>query len=711
MALNEEKHEKCECGCCHEEHHHEHHDEHCCCDEHKHDNCCDDDDDDCCCHDDDCGCHEHSHGGECACGCGHDHAHEEVNKKEFGFKIGCGGALLVGGIVIEKLLEAGVITSGSEILSKISLVMFAIAYLIVGFEIVKEAVEGVIHGNVFNENFLMVIASLGAFAVGEYAEGCAVMFLYNIGEFLQTLAVQRSRKSITDMLELAPREVTILEDGKDKVVDPSDVKIGSVMMVKPGDRVELDGVILEGNAEVDMKALTGESIPVTKGAGDEILAGSVNIDGALKVEVKKEYKNSSIAKILNMLERAEEKKSSAEQFITRFAKIYTPIVCLVALLIMVVPPLLFGGEWKDWLYRGLSALVVSCPCSLVISIPLGFFAGIGACSKEGVLIKGGNYLEALSKVDTAVFDKTGTVTSGKFEFVKCEHQHCHCKDNEHRELLGIIAAVEKYSTHPIAKSINLAFAHYAEEYETSDAKNYAGKGVSAVVNGVKYYVGNDKLMREIGIDFVETKEIGTPIYCATETEFIGDIVFADIIKQDSKDAIAGLKADGIKSTVMLTGDKEAIADDIAKSAGIDRVYSQLLPEDKVNRVIELQNEGAMVVYTGDGINDAPVIAQADLGVAMGGVGSDVAIEAADMVIMGDSLSKLWQGRRIAKKTLRLVKENIVFSLVIKLVIIVGCAIGIFDENAMWLAVFGDVGVCLIAIANSMRAMIVKKIEK
>lgn len=659
--------------------------------------------------------HKHSHGGHCdccehehyhndGCGCGHDHAHEELDKKDFAFKVGFGGALLVVGYILNELAEKGIL----NIPEFVPLVCFGISYLIMGFGIIKEAVEGIIHRDIFNENFLMTIASLGAFAVGEYTEGCAVMFLFTIGEFLQSLAVQKSRKSIKNMLELKPQQVTVLRDGKESVIAPEAVKIGDLMIIKPGEKLDIDGEITEGCAEVDMKALTGESIPVTKTAGDEILAGSVIIDGAVTVKASKEYKDSTVSKILGMLENAEDKKSGAEQFITRFARIYTPIVCLVALLVILIPPLFAGGEWKEWIFRGLSVLVVSCPCALVISIPLSFFGGIGACSREGILIKGGNYLEALAKADTGVFDKTGTITSGKFEYVNCECHNCHCSDNSHRELLKIIAACERYSTHPIAKSICLAFAHYADECEVKDAKNYPGKGVSAVVDGVKYYVGNEKLMQEIGVDFKETKSIGTAVYCASENEFKGNIVFADIIKQDSKDAIAHLKSMGISNTVMLTGDKEPIAKDVAKKAGVDTVFARLMPADKVEKVTALQKQGAKVLYTGDGINDAPVLAQADLGVAMGGVGSDVAIEAADMVIMGDSLSKIPVGRRIAKKALRIVKENIIFSLAVKILIIVGCTVGIFDENAMWLAVFGDVGVCLIAIANSMRTMIVRK---
>ena len=653
-------------------------------------------------------CEEHSHNhskhNDCGCGCGHDHHHQELDKKDFAFKMIFGGILFIAGYIMSELVEKGL----ASIPDFVFLICFGIAYLLVGFNIIKEAVEGIIHGDIFNENFLMTIASIGAFAVGEYSEGCAVVFLFTIGEFLQSLAVSRSRKSIRNMLEMKPQLITVVREDKELEVSPEDVKIGDIMIVKPGEKIHIDSVITEGCVQLDMKALTGESIPVSKTVGEEVLAGSVNVDGAIKIKATKEYKDSTVSRILDMIEDAEDKKSNAEQFIRRFARIYTPIVCLVALGIILIPPIFLNGEWKEWIYRGLSALVVSCPCALVISIPLSFFGGIGACSKEGILVKGGNYLEMLAKADTGVFDKTGTITSGKFEYVSCECYHCHCSDNNHRELLKIIAACERYSTHPLAKSISLAFGHYADDCVVENARNYPGLGVSAVVDGVKYYVGNEKLMQDIGVDFTETKCIGTAVYCADEAEFKGDIVFADIIKQDSKDAIANLHKMGIENTVMLTGDKEPIAKDIAQKAGIDTVYARLMPEQKVEKVKELQQQGKVVLYTGDGINDAPVLAQADLGIAMGGVGSDVAIEASDMVIMGDNLSKIPLGRRIAKKTIGIVYQNIIFSLLVKVLIIIGCAIGIFDENAMWLAVFGDVGVCLIAIANSMRTMIVKR---
>ena len=655
--------------------------------------------------------HEHTH-DECCCEHNHEHAcscehnHEDINKGQFLFKLIGGGFFLIAGYILNEVAEKGKI----DLPDFSFLVCFMLSYLIVGFDIIKEAVEGVMHKDIFNVNLLMTIASLGAFAVGEYSEGCMVVFLFTIGEFLQGLALDKSRKSIKNMLEAKVEVVNIIDGEKEKAISPEEVKIGDLMIIRPGEKLDIDGVITDGTSQFDMKSLTGETIPVTKGVGDSVLAGSVSLDGTVTVKAEKEYKDSTVSRILDMLEKSQDKKSHAQKFITRFARIYTPIVCLIAVLIMVVPPLFFNGQWHEWLYRGLSALVVSCPCALVISIPLSFFAGIGACSREGILVKGGNYLEILAKADTGVFDKTGTLTNGKFEFVTCEHNHCHCKDNQHRELLKIIAACERYSNHPIAKSINVAFGHYADECEVKDSKTYAGLGVSAIVDGVKYYVGNEKLMKEHCNDFKETNVIGTAIYCCSESEFMGDIVFADIIKQDSKDALKALKKLGIAKTVMMTGDKEEIAKDIASKAGIDTVYSRLMPDEKANIVSELQKSGSTVVYTGDGINDAPVLSQADVGVAMGGAGSDIAVEASDMVIMGDSLSKLAIGKKVAKKTIRIVHENIIFAIAVKLLIIIGCAIGIFDENAMWLAVFGDVGVCLIAIANSLRALRVGKIK-
>lgn len=655
--------------------------------------------------------HVHSDG----CGCGCDHDHENIDKAAFYKKIGFGIFFFVVGILFEKLMPQitanGFFAQYPQIPEYISLLSFGLSYIIVGFSIIREAVEGIIKGNIFNENFLMAIASIGAFAIKEYSEGCAVVLLYTIGEFLQGMAVAKSRGSIRNMLEQKPEAVNVLRNGETVEVSPEKVEVGELIIVKPGEKIYLDGVITEGTAEVDMAELTGESIPVSMSPGEQVLSGSVNIDGALTVRVEKPYSESTVSKIMSMLESAQDKKSHAEKFITRFAKIYTPVVCVIALGIMLIPPLFMHGSWSEWIYRGLSALVVSCPCAIVISVPLSFFGGLGTCSREGVLVKGGNHLEMLAKCSVGVFDKTGTVTSGKFEFVRCECYHCHCHDKEHRELLKIIAACERYSNHPIAKSICLAFGQYADECHVTDAKNYAGMGVSAVVDGVKYYVGNEKMMAHAGIEFPETKQIGTAVYCCNEKEFLGDIVFADIIKEDSREAISDLHKLGMKKIVMLTGDKEPIAKDIAAKAGMDGYFAKLLPEQKVEKMRELRKNGDTVLYTGDGINDAPVLAEADVGIAMGAAGSDIAIEASDMVVMGDSLSKIPLAVRIARKTVGIARENIIFSIAVKLLIIIGCAVGIFDENAMWLAVFGDVGVCLIAVANSLRVMHISKKKK
>lgn len=662
-----------------------------------------------------CSCCAEGHVHSDSCGCGHDHDHENIDKAAFYKKIGFGIFFFVVGILFEKLMPQitanGFFAQYPQIPEYISLLSFGLSYIIVGFSIIREAVEGIIKGNIFNENFLMAIASIGAFAIKEYSEGCAVVLLYTIGEFLQGMAVAKSRGSIRNMLEQKPEAVNVLRNGETVEVSPEEVEVGELIIVKPGEKIYLDGVITEGTAEVDMAELTGESIPVSMSPGEQVLSGSVNIDGALTVRVEKPYSESTVSKIMSMLESAQDKKSHAEKFITRFAKIYTPVVCVIALGIMLIPPLFMHGSWSEWIYRGLSALVVSCPCAIVISVPLSFFGGLGTCSREGVLVKGGNHLEMLAKCSVGVFDKTGTVTSGKFEFVRCECYHCHCHDKEHRELLKIIAACERYSNHPIAKSICLAFGQYADECHVTDAKNYAGMGVSAVVDGVKYYVGNEKMMAHAGIEFPETKQIGTAVYCCSEKEFLGDIVFADIIKEDSREAISDLHKLGMKKIVMLTGDKEPIAKDIAAKAGMDGYFAKLLPEQKVEKMRELRKNGDTVLYTGDGINDAPVLAEADVGIAMGAAGSDIAIEASDMVVMGDSLSKIPLAVRIARKTVGIARENIIFSIAVKLLIIIGCAVGIFDENAMWLAVFGDVGVCLIAVANSLRVMHISKKKK
>lgn len=636
----------------------------------------------------------------CDCGCGHDHTHEhQSNKTEEVVKIIIAAVLFVAGYLLKEF------TAFPEYAH---LLCFGVSYLLVGFNIVRDAIESIMHGHVFNENFLMTVASLGAFAIKEYSEGCAVMLLFSIGEMLQNAAVAKSRRSITDMLEKKPDMVNVIVDGKEVCTVPEDIKVGDTIIVKPGEKIHLDGVIIEGTAEVDMKDLTGESIPATKSVGDEVLGGSISIDAPLTIRVSKIYSQSTVARIMNMLEHQDEKKSEAEKFITRFARIYTPAVCLLALLIVLIPPIFFHGEWREWLHRGLSALVVSCPCAIVISVPLCFFSGIGVCSRHGMLVKGGNYLEQLGKCDTAVFDKTGTLTSGKFEFVQCECCHCQCTDKkEHHELLRIIAACEKYSTHPIAKSVNLAFGAFADDAVVTDAKNYPGRGVSAVVDGVRYYVGNAGMMESTGVDFNETEIIGTAIYCCNDELFLGDIVFADIIREDSRESIGKMKKMGITKTIMLTGDKDEIAQDISSRAGMDEYYSHLLPDEKAEKIKSIIDDGHTVLYVGDGINDVPVISAANVGIAMGGAGSDIAIEAADVVVMGDSLSALPKCLAIAKKTMRLAKENIIFSISVKAIILI-LDVLLAVKLPMWVAVFGDVGVCLIAVANALRTMIIRK---
>lgn len=666
--------------------------------------------------------HEHSHShnecscehehldGEC-CSCGHHHRH--ISKQEFLFKLIVGGSLLAVGHGMEHWFEHNPqIPVDNPVLAVVPLILFGICYIIVGFDIVKSAVESIMNGKVFDENFLMTVASIGAFAVKNYHEACMVMLLYTIGEYFQGVAVAKSRRSITQMLQKKPTIVSVERDGKIIELPPESVNVGDIIVVNAGEKISLDGVIVEGSSDIDMRELTGESIPVSKTEGENVLSGGVNINGRLKIKVAKPYEESTIAKVLSMLQDEETKKSSEELFITKFARIYTPIVCILALVVAIVPPLFFHQDWQEWIYRGLTALVVSCPCAIVISVPLCFFGGLGACSKQGVLVKGTNYLELLETCDVGVFDKTGTVTSGKFEYVSCECKHCYCKDKKsHHELLRIIAACEKFSNHPVAKSISLAFGAFADDAVITDVVEEPGYGISAVVDGVRYYAGSEKMMQKVGVEFEETKLIGTPIYCCNDNEFLGDIVFADIIKEDSKEALAQMKKLGVKETVMLTGDKQIIADDIAKKAGIDKSYAKLLPNNKVEIVKDIQNSGKKVFYIGDGMNDAPVLKTADLGIAMGGTGSDVAIEAADVVIMGDSLTKISQAMQIARKTLFLAKENIIVAVAVKVIILAIIVFGSFvgiTKVPMPLAVFGDVGICLLAILNSLRALVIKK---
>ena len=585
----------------------------------------------------------------------------------------------------------------------INTILFGISYLIVGFEILWKAIRNILRGKVFDENFLMAIASVGAFAIGEYSEGTAVMLFYQVGELFQDYAVDKSRKSIASLMDIRPDVAFVKRDGKIEKVSPEEVKIGETIVVKPGEKVPLDGKVIEGTSMLDTSALTGESIPRDVNVGDEVLSGCINKNGALTVEVEKEFGESTVSKILDLVENASSRKAKTENFITKFAKYYTPIVVITALLLAVIPTIVFGFEtFQEWLYRALTFLVVSCPCALVISIPLGFFGGIGGASKKGVLVKGSNYLEALSQVEIVVFDKTGTLTKGIFEVQKIE-----TKGFSKDELLKLAAYAESYSNHPISVSLKKAYGKEIDQKLISKSEEISGHGVRSVVNGKEVLVGNDKLMKQNNIDYAVCNDVGTILYVAVDGKFAGYILIADEIKEDAKEIIRKLKANNIQKIVMLTGDKKEVGESIAKELGIDIVYSELLPDQKVEKVEELMNEkskSGKLVFVGDGINDAPVLAISDIGIAMGALGSDAAIEAADIVIMTDEPSKIDNAIKISKKTMRIVKQNIVFAIFVKVLVLLLTAIGL---GTMWEAVFADVGVLVLAIINALRALRVK----
>ena len=585
----------------------------------------------------------------------------------------------------------------------INTILFVISYLIVGFEILWKAIRNILRGKVFDENFLMAIASVGAFAIGEYSEGTAVMLFYQVGELFQDYAVDKSRKSIASLMDIRPDVAFVKRDGKIEKVSPEEVKIGETIVVKPGEKVPLDGKVIEGTSMLDTSALTGESIPRDVNVGDEVLSGCINKNGVLTVEVEKEFGESTVSKILDLVENASSRKAKTENFITKFAKYYTPIVVITALLLAVIPTIVFGFEtFQEWLYRALTFLVVSCPCALVISIPLGFFGGIGGASKKGVLVKGSNYLEALSQVEIVVFDKTGTLTKGIFEVQKIE-----TKDFKKDELLKFAAYAESYSNHPISISLKKAYGKEIDQKIISNSEEISGHGVRSVVGGKEVLVGNDKLMKQNNIDYTICNDVGTILYVAVDGKFAGYILIADEIKEDAKEIIRKLKANNIQKIVMLTGDKKEVGESIAKELGIDTVYSELLPDQKVEKVEELMKEKSKkgkLVFVGDGINDAPVLAISDIGIAMGALGSDAAIEAADIVIMTDEPSKIDNAIKISKKTMRIVKQNIVFAILIKVLVLLLTAIGL---GTMWEAVFADVGVLVLAIINALRALRVK----
>ena len=582
-------------------------------------------------------------------------------------------------------------------------VIYIIAYIIVGFEIVKKAVRNITRGKVFDENFLMTIATLGAFGIGEFPEAVAVMLFYQVGELFQSYAVDKSRKSISNLMDIRPDFANVERNGKVEKVDPDDVKIGEIIVVKPGEKIPLDGKVIEGRTSLDTKALTGESLPREVIEGEDVLSGCINLNGVIKVKVTKEYGESTVSKILDLVENASSKKSKSENFITKFAQYYTPIVVIIAVILAIIPPLVIeGAVFSDWIYRALSFLVVSCPCALVISIPLSFFGGIGGASKMGILVKGSNYLEALSNTEIIVFDKTGTLTEGVFEVQKIK-----AEDISEEELLKIAAYAENYSNHPISISLKNAYNKDINEDEIKKSEEIAGMGITARIGEQDVLVGNEKLMKEKGIQFEKSSDVGTILYVAIENKYVGYILISDKIKKDSKKAILELKKNHIKQTVMLTGDKKDVGENVAKELGLDKVYTELLPDGKVEKVESLlkeKSEKGKLAFVGDGINDAPVLALADIGIAMGGLGSDAAIEAADVVLMTDEPSKIVNAIQLSKKTMRIVKENIIFAISVKVAILILSALGI---ATMWAAVFADVGVSVIAIINALRVLRVK----
>lgn len=582
-------------------------------------------------------------------------------------------------------------------------IIYIISYIIVGFEIVKKAIRNITRGKVFDENFLMTIATIGAFGIGEFPEAVAVMLFYQVGELFQSYAVDKSRKSISSLMDIRPDYANVEKNGELQKVDPDDVKIGEIIIVKPGEKIPLDGNVVEGKSSLDTKALTGESLPRDVTEREEVLSGCINLNGVIKIEVTKEYGESTVSKILDLVENASSKKSKSENFITKFAQYYTPIVVIIAVFLAILPPLIIkDAVFSDWLYRALSFLVVSCPCALVISIPLSFFGGIGGASKMGVLIKGSNYLEAIANTEIVVFDKTGTLTEGVFEVQKIK-----AIDISEEELLKIAAYSENYSNHPIALSVKKAYGKEIDEKQIVKTQELSGFGIVARIGEQDVLVGNEKLMNEKQIKFTKCNDIGTILYVAIEKKYVGYILIADKIKDDAIKAIKGLKKNNIKQTVMLTGDRKNVGENVAKKLGLDKVYTELLPDGKVERVEKLlkeRSEKGKLAFVGDGINDAPVLAISDIGIAMGGLGSDAAIEAADVVLMTDEPSKIVNTIHLSKKTMRIVKENIIFAIFIKVLVLVLSAFGV---STMWEAVFADVGVSVIAIINALRVLKVK----
>lgn len=582
-------------------------------------------------------------------------------------------------------------------------IIFIISYFIIGYDILLKAFRNIKKGKIFDENFLMSVATIGALCIGNIPEAVSVMLFYQVGELFQSYAVNKSRKSVADLMDIRPDYANVIRNDKHIKVDPSDVKVGEVILVKPGEKIPLDGIVVEGKSMLNMFALTGESIPRSVSKNDEILSGSINNEGILKVKVTKEFGESTVSKILELVENASSRKSNSEQFITKFAKYYTPIVCGIALILAVFPPIILNQSFNTWIYRALSFLVVSCPCALVVSIPLSFFGGIGASSSIGVLVKGSNYLEALSNTEIVVCDKTGTLTEGIFKV-----QSINPIGISDEELLKYASYAESFSNHPIALSLRNAYNKKIDHKKVNDTKEISGKGVIAKVDGINVLVGNQKLLEEYNIKFNKIKDIGTVVYVAIDNKYSGYIVISDKIKSDSYEAINMLRQNNVKKIVMLTGDKNDISKSVSDELELDEFYSELLPQDKVKKVEKLMLEKSLngkLLFVGDGINDAPVLALSDIGVAMGGLGSDAAIEAADVVIMTDEISKIGEAIKISRKTMKIVKENIVFAITIKIAVLILSALGI---ATMWSAVFADVGVTVIAILNALRVLKVNK---
>ncbi len=582
-------------------------------------------------------------------------------------------------------------------------ILFIISYLIVGYDIILKALRNITRGKVFDENFLMTIATIGAFFISEFPEAVAVMLFYQVGELFQSYAVDKSRKSVASLMDIRPDYANLYHDKKTERVDPNKVKVGDIILIKPGEKIPLDGIVIEGSSTLNTLALTGEAVPKSVSVNDEVLSGCINNEGILKVKVTKEFGESTVSKILDLVENASSRKSKSENFISKFAKYYTPIVVIIAILLALIPPLLTDTNFKIWLYRALSFLVVSCPCALVISIPLSFFAGIGASSRIGVLVKGSNYLEALANTEIVVCDKTGTLTEGIFEVQKVNPIGYSKED-----LLRYTSYAESYSNHPIALSIKEAYGKDINEKLVTKTKELKGKGIIAKVESKEVLVGNEKLMIENNIDYIKSNDIGTVIYIAIDKTFAGTIIISDKIKEDAYKAVKEFRKNNVKKIVMLTGDREEISKNVSKELKLDKYYAELLPQDKVKKVESLmkeKSESGKLVFIGDGINDAPVLALSDIGVAMGGLGSDAAIEAADIVIMTDEPSKLANAIKISKKTMQIVKENIIFAITVKILVLLLSAVGI---ATMWAAVFADVGVSVIAIINALRILRVKK---